>query len=165
MAGEVYLWNDGNIALCSIVNDRLNIFLSIETAVGRTVAFGAQTANRGQFGIFLDFYAPALVLSEVEVHRVYLEHGHQIQLFLHILHRDEMAAGCGLTGLLVGMGIEGGAQLGGVITDGEVCTAIGLLAAAVVFMRLGFAAQDREKQTKKIHQQPGNTVQRSRRAG
>ena len=42
---------------------------------------------------------------------------------------------------------------------------VGLLAAAVVFMRLGFAAQDREKQTKKIHQQPGNTVQRSRRAG
>ena len=51
------------------------------------------------------------------------------------------------------------------ITGGEVCTAIGLLAAAVVFMRLGFDAQDREKQTKKIHQQPGNTVQRSRRAG
>ena len=76
-----------------------------------------------------------------------------------------LAAGCGLTGLLVGMGIEGGAQLGGVITDGEVCTAIGLLMAAVVFMRLGFAAQDREKQTKTIHQQPGNTVQRSRRAG
>lgn len=76
-----------------------------------------------------------------------------------------LAAGCGLTGLLVGMGIEGGAQLGGVITDGEVCTAIGLLVAAVVFMRLGFAAQDREKQTKTIHQKPGNTVQRSRRAG
>ena len=76
-----------------------------------------------------------------------------------------MAAGCGLTGMLVGMGIEGGAQLGGVITDGEVCTAIGLLVAAGVFMRLGFAAQDREQQTKKIHQQPGNTVQRSRRAG
>ena len=76
-----------------------------------------------------------------------------------------LAAGCGLPGLMVGMGIEGGAQLGGVITDGEVCTAIGLLVAAVVFMRLGFAARDREQQTKKIHQQPGNTVQRSRRAG
>lgn len=76
-----------------------------------------------------------------------------------------LAAGCIAAGLLYGMGIEGGAQLGGVITDGEFCTAIGLLAAAVVFMRLGFAAQDREKQTKKIHQQPGNTVQRSRRAG
>ena len=76
-----------------------------------------------------------------------------------------LAAGCIAAGLLYGMGIEGGAQLGGVITDGEYCTAIGLLAAAVVFMRLGFAAQDREKQTKKIHQQPGNTVQRSRTAG
>lgn len=76
-----------------------------------------------------------------------------------------LAAGCIAAGLLYGMGIEGGAQLGGVITDGEFCTAIGLLAAAVVFMRLGFVAQDREKQTKKIHQQPGNTVQRSRRTG
>ena len=76
-----------------------------------------------------------------------------------------LAAGCGLTGLLVGMGIAGGAPLGGVITDGEVCTAIGLLVAAVVLMRMGFAAQDREPQTKKIPQQPGNTVQRSRRAG
>lgn len=76
-----------------------------------------------------------------------------------------LAAGCIAAGLLVGMGIEGGAQLGGVITDGEFGTAIGLLVAAVVFMRLGFAAQDREQQTKKIPQQPGNTVQRSRRAG
>ena len=77
-----------------------------------------------------------------------------------------LAAGCIAAGLLYGMGIEGGAQLGGVITDGEFCTAIGLLVAAVVFMRLGFAAQDREqRRVKKIHQQPGNTVQRSRRAG
>lgn len=77
-----------------------------------------------------------------------------------------LAAGCIAAGLLYGMGIEGGAQLGGVITDGEFCTAIGLLVAAVVFMRLGFAAQDREqRRAKKIHQQPGNTVQRSRRAG
>lgn len=76
-----------------------------------------------------------------------------------------LAAGCIAAGLLYGMGIEGGAQLGGVITDGEFCTALGLLAAAVVFMRLGFAAQDREKQTKKIHRHPGNTVQRSRMAG
>lgn len=77
-----------------------------------------------------------------------------------------LAAGCIAAGLLYGMGIEGGAQLGGVITDGEFCTAIGLLAAAVVFMRLGFAAQAREqRRVKKIHQQPGNTVQRSRRAG
>lgn len=77
-----------------------------------------------------------------------------------------LAAGCGLTGLLVGMGIEGGAQLGGVITEGEVCAALGLLAAAGIFMRLGFVAQDREQQrAKKIYRQPRNTVKRSRRAG
>ena len=76
-----------------------------------------------------------------------------------------LAAGCGVTGILVGMGIEGGAQLGGVITDGEVCAALGLLAAAVVFMRLGFVAQDREQRAKKNHRQPVNTVQRGRRAG
>lgn len=76
-----------------------------------------------------------------------------------------LAAGYGVIGMLVGMGIEGGAQLGGVITEGEVCAALGLLAAAGIFMRLGFVAQDREqRRAKKIHRQPASTVQRSRRA-
>lgn len=48
-------------------------------------------------------------------------------------------------GLLYAMGIEGGAQLGGTITDGEFVTAMVLVLAAVFFMRLGFAAETREQ--------------------
>ena len=63
---------------------------------------------------------------------------------LHIL-----AAGCGCLGLLYGMGIEGGAQTGGTISDGQFATALCLVLAAVAFLRLGFAAQDREQNARR----------------
>lgn len=63
---------------------------------------------------------------------------------LHIL-----AAGCGCLGLLYGMGIEGGAQTGGTISDGQFATALCLVLAAVMFLRLGFAAQDREQNARR----------------
>lgn len=58
---------------------------------------------------------------------------------LHIL-----AAGCGCLGLLYGMGLEGNAQVGGTISDGQFITAMVLILAAMALMRLGFAAQDAE---------------------
>jgi|GEM_PF-771380 len=62
-------------------------------------------------------------------------------------------------GLLYAMGIEGGAQLGGTITDGEFVTAMVLVLAAVFFMHLGFAAQDAEERAqRKVHKEPQNTV-------
>lgn len=48
-------------------------------------------------------------------------------------------------GLLYAMGIEGGAQLGGTITDGEFVTAMVLILLALFLMRLGFAAETREQ--------------------
>lgn len=63
---------------------------------------------------------------------------------LHIL-----AAGCGCLGLLYGMGIEGGAQMGSAISDGQFATAMCLVLAAVLFLRLGFAAQDREQNARR----------------
>jgi hypothetical protein len=63
---------------------------------------------------------------------------------LHIL-----AAGCGCLGLLYGMGIEGGAQLGSSISDSQFVTALCLVLAAVAFLRLGFAAQDREQNARR----------------
>lgn len=58
-------------------------------------------------------------------------------------------------GLLYAMGIEGGAQLGGTITDGEFTTAMVLVLAAVFFMHLGFAAQDAEERAqRKVHKEP-----------
>lgn len=69
-------------------------------------------------------------------------------------------------GLLYAMGIEGGAQLGGTITDGEFITALVLVLLAVFFMRLGFAAQDaEEKASRKVHKQARNTVKSKRKVG
>lgn len=70
-----------------------------------------------------------------------------------------LAAACLGTGLLYAMGIEGGAQLGGTITDGEFVTAMVLILAALALMRISFAVQDAEERAgKKVHQQPKNTV-------
>lgn len=63
---------------------------------------------------------------------------------LHIL-----AAGCGCLGLLYGMGIEGSAQTGSAISDGQFATALCLVLAAVMFLRLGFSAQDREQNARR----------------
>ena len=69
-------------------------------------------------------------------------------------------------GLLYAMGIEGGAQLGRPVSDGEFITALVLVLAAVFFMRLGFAAQDaEEKASKKVHKEPQNTVKGKRKVG
>ena len=69
-------------------------------------------------------------------------------------------------GLLYAMGIEGGAQLGGTITDSEFITALVLVLLAVFFMRLVFAAQDaEEKASRKVHKQARNTVKSKRKVG
>lgn len=58
---------------------------------------------------------------------------------LHIL-----AAGCGCLGMLMGLGLEGSAQVGGTISDGQFIATMVLILAALALMRLGFAAQDAE---------------------
>lgn len=64
------------------------------------------------------------------------------------------------------MGIEGGAQLGQPVSDGEFVTALVLVLAAVFFMRLGFAAQDAEERArKKVHKEPQNTVKGRKKVG
>lgn len=81
-----------------------------------------------------------------------------------VLHA--LAVACMGVGLLYGMGIEGGAQLGQPVSDGEFITALVLVLAAVFFIRLGFAAQDaEEKANKKIHKEPQNTVKGKRKVG
>lgn len=80
---------------------------------------------------------------------------------LHVL-----AVACMGVGLLYGMGIEGGAQLGRPVSDGEFITALVLVLVSIALMRLGFAAQDAEERAgKKIHQQPKNTVKGKRKVG
>ena len=77
-----------------------------------------------------------------------------------------LAAACLGAGLLYAMGIEGGAQLGQPVSDGEFVTALVPVLAAVFFMRLGFAAQDAEERArKKVHKEPQNTVKGRKKVG
>lgn len=81
-----------------------------------------------------------------------------------VLHA--LAVACMGVGLLYGMGIEGGAQLGQPVTDGEFVTAMVLVLAAVFFMRLGFAVQDADERAhRKVHKEPQNTVKGKRKVG
>lgn len=76
-----------------------------------------------------------------------------------------LAVASGAVGLLYGMGLEGSFQTGGTVSDGAFITAMVLILLAIFFMRLGFAAEAREKRPRKVHQQPRNTVKSGRKAG
>lgn len=60
-----------------------------------------------------------------------------------------LAVASGAVGLLYGMGMEGSAQTGGTISDSQFVTALCLVLAAVLFLRLGFAAEDKERAAKR----------------
>ena len=80
---------------------------------------------------------------------------------LHVL-----AVACMGVGLLYGMGIEGGAQLGQPVSDGEFTTAMVLILAALALMRISFAVQDAEERAhRKVHKEPQNTVKGKRKVG
>ena len=77
-----------------------------------------------------------------------------------------LAMACFVVGLLYGMGVEGTAQTLGTVSDGAFITAMVLILLAVFFARLGFYAADQEKKrSKKVHQQPRNTVKSGRKDG
>lgn len=81
-----------------------------------------------------------------------------------VLHA--LAVACMGVGLLYGMGIEGGAQLGQPVTDGEFITAMVLILAALALMRISFAVQDAEEQARrKVHKEPQNTVKSRKKVG
>lgn len=56
-----------------------------------------------------------------------------------------VAMGSFCVGLLYSMGLEGTCQTGGIVSDGAFITAMVLILLAIFFMRLGFAAEAREK--------------------
>ena len=77
-----------------------------------------------------------------------------------------LAGASGAVGLLYGMGLEGTCQTSGTVSDGAFITAMVLILLAVFFARLGFYAADQEKKrSKKVHQQPRNTVKSGRKVG
>lgn len=58
-----------------------------------------------------------------------------------------LAAACGVVGLLYGMGVEGTLQTGGDPGD-SIATAAVLILLALLALKLGFLAQDREQATR-----------------
>ena len=76
-----------------------------------------------------------------------------------------LAMACFVVGLLYGMGLEGSFQTGGTVSDGAFITAMVLILLANFFMRLGFAAEAREKRCCKIHKPQANTVKSGRKVG
>lgn len=77
-----------------------------------------------------------------------------------------LAAGSFGAGLLYALGIEGTAQVGGVISDGQFVTAMVLILAALALMRISFAVQDAEEQARrKVHKEPQNTVKSRKKVG
>ena len=69
-------------------------------------------------------------------------------------------------GLLYAMGIEGGAQLGQPVTDGEFVTAMVLILTSLAMMRISFAVRDAEERaSKKVHKEPQNTVKSRKKVG
>ena len=77
-----------------------------------------------------------------------------------------LAVASGAVGLLYGLGLEGSFQTGGTVSDADFITAMVLILLAIFFMRLGFYAADQEKKrSKKVRQQPRNTVKSGRKAG
>jgi len=58
------------------------------------------------------------------------------------------AVACGAVGMIYALGIEGGAQIGQPISDGQFITAMVLILAAVLLGRLSFALEDAQKQAR-----------------
>ena len=58
------------------------------------------------------------------------------------------AVACGAVGVIYALGIEGGAQIGQPITDGQFITAMVLILAAAVLGRLSFAPEDAQKKAR-----------------
>lgn len=63
-----------------------------------------------------------------------------------------LAVACGSVGLVLGMGAEGTAQTGGTLNGNAFTTAVVLVLLGLLFMKLGFLAQEREEwETKGCH--------------
>ena len=60
-----------------------------------------------------------------------------------------LAVACGGVGLVLGMGAEGTAQTGGTLNGNAFTTAVILVLLALLCMKLGFLAQDREEREAK----------------
>jgi len=60
-----------------------------------------------------------------------------------------LAVACGSVGLLYGMGLEGNTQIGAPVSSAQFTTVFILVLLSLLFLKLGFLAQDREEREAK----------------
>ena len=104
MAREVHFGYDCNISVCSISDNLAYLLLGVEPSVRsaviylRTViempdeCFFPYGTDFCQFRIAHDFHSPALVVGYVPVQAVHIVQGHHVDIFLDLLHCEEVPA-------------------------------------------------------------------------
>ena len=100
MARQVDFGNDGDKPLAGILHDFARLLLRVEALMGlavilaRVVSYdrlGAVCAHGGEFRVFLDFDAPALVVGQVPVEAVDVVQREHVDEALHGVEGHEMA--------------------------------------------------------------------------
>ena len=101
MPRQVDFGDDVDVALSGILDEVTKLFLGVETTVADSVIIPAVStedgsvaigSNLGQFGILLDFDAPALVFRQVNVELVHVVQSHHVQINLHRVQVHIVAA-------------------------------------------------------------------------
>ena len=86
------LRDDRHKAILRIADDLADLILRIEATVATAISFDTPSTDLSQAGILLDLNTPALVLGEVPVELIDLKHRDDINVLLHLVYREEVAA-------------------------------------------------------------------------
>ena len=92
MTWHLDLRDDRHKAILSIADDLTDLILRIEATIAAAITFDTPSTDLSKAGILLDLNTPALVLSEVPMELIDLEHGDDIDVLLHLVYREEVAA-------------------------------------------------------------------------
>ena len=86
------LRDDRHKAILSIADDLTDLILRIEATIAAAISFDTPSTDLGKAGILLDLDTPALVIGKVPVKLIDLEHRDDINVLLHLIYREEVAA-------------------------------------------------------------------------
>ena len=86
------LRDDRHKAILGIADDLTDLILRIEATIATAISFDTPSSDLSKAGILLDLNTPALVLCEVPVELIDLEHRDDIDVLLHLIYREEVAA-------------------------------------------------------------------------
>ena len=91
MARELDLRNNLHKSSICIGDKILDLLLCVKVrSVGRAITLGTHSTHLSEARILLDLDAPSLILREVEVQLIDLEHGEDINRLLHVINRLEV---------------------------------------------------------------------------